>query len=138
MSKLGPPGADRFHDCTEIDTRRQRHPGRCRRPCVVNRACRPQQGFRRHASGIEAIAAEPMAFDDRDPSAEAGGTGGADQACGSATNDDQVIERCRIRISPPLRTDLVDQPLVVAWHSYQLPATSYQLVAIVPPLVRPV
>ena len=122
MREVGTPCADRLHDRGEVDLRCHRHAGARGAPRVVHRARGTQQRFRRHAAGVQAVAAEAMALDDRHARAESRRARRADEPGGAAADDDQVVERRRLRIPPSLRAHLRQQTLVVV-HRLTLPGT---------------
>ena len=69
--------------------------------------------FRGHAADIQAIAAEQMAFDERDFGAEAGGARGGDEAGGAAADDDEVVTRSGGGVDPIRRVNVGVQAAVV-------------------------
>jgi hypothetical protein len=78
------------------------------------------QGLRRHAPDVQAIAAHQVALDDRDTRAQTCGTGGRHQARGSRAEHDQVIARCGYRVLPGLGVHIRDQRAVVRIVSQHL------------------
>ena len=73
-----------------------------RAPKLADRARRSQDRLRGHAAGVQAVAAEPVALDERHARAKAGRTDGADEAGRAAPDHDEVVGALRLRV-PPVR-----------------------------------
>ena len=58
------------------------------------------EGLGRHAAVVQRVAAEQVAFDQRDPGAERGGAARRDQSRRSGADDQQVVRLARPRIAP--------------------------------------
>ena len=70
-------------------------------------------GFRRHAADVKAIAAHKMFLNERDLRAKASRAHGADQARCAAADDNEVVARGGRGILPVGRVDVGDEFLIV-------------------------
>ena len=100
------------HRC-EVDARCHAHPHSSAGTCVPYCPRRPKESFRRNAAGIEAIAAQPRAFENGNASAETGSADGGDKTGRASADDHQVVERGRGRVAPALGTYVRKQARVV-------------------------
>jgi hypothetical protein len=66
-----------------------------------------------NASDVQAVAAQPLTFDQGDPRAERRGSGGRDQTRRASADDHQVIDITRRRITPIGWPHMRLQPAVV-------------------------
>ena len=75
--------------------------------------CRSDQGFRRHATAVEAVAPHELALDEGDLCPESSGTGRGNESGGSGADDDQVVAVCGNRVLPARWVDIAEKFLVV-------------------------
>ena len=83
---------------------------------VSDGGCDPSgtdDGLRRDAAVVEAIAAQQVPLDQRDPGSQSRRTGCGHQAGRSRTDHDQVVSRGRFGIGPVGGVDVVDKRSVV-------------------------
>ena len=73
--------------------------------CVIGRARRAEDAFRRHAADVETIAAQKITLDKRDFRAQTGSARRADQARGAAADHHQIVFFRRQRILSSGRDD---------------------------------
>ncbi len=76
-------------------------------------ARRADQGLRGHAAVVQAVAAEQVAFDQRDPRAQRGGAARCDQSRRPGADDQQVVGVARPRVAPIRRPGVVAELAVV-------------------------
>ena len=100
--------AGKSTDTSPVRTPNARRPSGARR-----RACGGEQGLRWDAARVQAVAAEEVSLDERDPGAEAGGARGRHEAGGAAADDHQVVAAARRRIPPAARVHVMEQRAVV-------------------------
>jgi hypothetical protein len=110
---VGTPRAHAGHHRCEMDVRLGSDADAATGASLSHHASRTKQRLRGDAAGIEAVAAEACALDQRNPRAESRGARGADQAGCAAADDDEVVEMFWGRIGPVGRANVGTQAIVV-------------------------
>jgi hypothetical protein len=108
LREVGPQPAHAPHGCAEVSRARHRRRAEGRRGVLrlVPGASGPDKGLRRDAADVEAVAAHQVPLDQRHPSPEPGGDGGAHQTRGARPNDHQVVAVLRSGLRPAGRVDV--------------------------------
>jgi len=110
MADAGPQSAHPGHDGREVGVDRTgAHAERGGLPRLGDRARGPQQGLRRHAARVQAVAAEQALLDERHAGPEAGGARGADEPGSPAAYHHEVVDPASGRVHPTCRVHLGQQ-----------------------------
>jgi hypothetical protein len=94
------------------DARGHAHAERTRPPDVGRGARSPEEGLRRHAADVQAVAAEQVALDERHPGAQARGARGRHEARRAAADHDEIVAALGRRVGP-VRWVRVFEPLAI-------------------------
>jgi hypothetical protein len=71
---------------------------------LADRAGRSEDGLRGDTAGMQTVTAEAVAFEEGDARTEASRSDRADQACGAAADDDEVVQNAGFWILPAVGT----------------------------------
>ena len=130
VRKLSAARTHAFHDGGEIDVDTKAHAGITGRTRLVHGARGAKERLRWHAAGVQAIPAEPLAFDERHAGPKSGGTNCRNETRGAAPNRYEVVNRGGLRIAPTFGTYVREKLSVVfvlrknesgAGHAFILP-----------------
>ena len=104
MRKLSAARTYALHDGREIDINMKADAGITGRARLVHGARGAKERLRRHAAGVQAIPAQPLAFDERHAGAKSGGTNCRNETGRAAADRYEVINRGGMRIAPTFGT----------------------------------
>ena len=113
VRKLSAARTHALHDGGEIHIDTNAHAGITGRARLVHRARGAKERLRRHAAGVEAVPAQPLAFDERHTGAKSGGTNCRNETGGAAPNRYEVVNRGGMRIAPTFGTYVREKLSVV-------------------------
>jgi hypothetical protein len=110
---VGPPCAHAGHHGVKVHPRLADDANTAAGPGLAGRARGAEERFRRYAAGVETIAAQTGALDQRDARPESCRSGRTNQPGGAATDHYEVVEWLRGRVAPVRRPDARHQPAVI-------------------------
>ena len=113
VRKLSAARTHALHDGGEIDIDTKAHAGITGRARLVHGARGAKQRLRRHAAGVQAVAAESLAFDERHAGPKSSGTNCRNETGGAAPNRYEVINRGGMRVAPTFGTYVREKLSVV-------------------------
>ena len=113
MRKLSAARTHALHDGGEIDIDAHAHSGITGGARLVHGARRAKERLRRHAAGVQAVAAQPLALDERHAGPKSGGANCRNETGGAAANRDEVINRRGAGITPTVGTYVREKVRVV-------------------------
>ena len=113
VRKLSAARTHALHDGGEIDINTKAHAGIAGRARLVHGARGAKQRFRRHASCVQAVAAQPLVLDERHTGAKSGRTNCRNETGGAAADRYEVVNRGGMRIAPTFGTYVREKLSVV-------------------------